>query len=224
MIEAIRWSFYAAIVLTLSLMISSCQMKDEKAEQRISELEKKVASLEDKSSTVEMTAKAVEQRMSDIETTIKPLEETLTRLVGKIPNEKKAIETSTPVKVEKADYDTALKNLLLLENWECRFARGEYGNSNYSITYTLHNGFNKNIKLIEAGIHFKDLLGAKLYAIKITPDLKILAGKSATDKGLYSINQFMTEQYRLKDLDKKDVVVELVVHQIVFDDNTIMKF
>lgn len=222
--KAIYMIFYGASVLILSVMICSCQMKDERTEQRILELEKKVASLDEKSSSVEKSAKAVEQKMSDLETLIRPLEETLNRLIGKLPYEKGAVEPASPVKVEKPDYDAALKNLLALEHWDCRFQRGEYGSSNYSISYTLHNGFNKNIKLIEAGIHFKDLLGSKLYAIKVNPDLRILAGKSATDKGLYSINQFMTEQYRLKDLDKKDVVAELEVNQIVFADNTMMKF
>jgi hypothetical protein len=95
---------------------------------------------------------------------------------------------------------------------------------NYEFTYTLKNGFTKGIKLIDGSIHFKDLLGERLYGIRVTPDLKIPSGKSKTDSGQWTINPFIADDQRMTAMDKKDVIAELKIRQIVFDYNTILKF
>ena len=71
---------------------------------------------------------------------------------------------------------------------------------------------------------FKDLLGEKVYSIRITPDQKVAAGKNLVDKGSYDINQYIASQTRMAQMKKEDIQATLMIRKLVFTDNTIAEY
>jgi hypothetical protein len=112
---------------------------------------------------------------------------------------------------------------LSMASWSYRVVRGDYG-SHYEITLDLKNTGAKDIKLIEGGVIFKDLLGEKVYSIRITPDQKVAAGKNLVDKGTYRINQFIASENRMAQMKKEDIQATLAIRKLVFTDNTIAEY
>lgn len=151
-----------------------------------------------------------EQRIADLEKRVTALEQAL----------------SSNQRTSQASSDRIVsqtKSPLVLGTWDYRFVRGQFS-PEYQITLSLTNTGTKEIKLIDGTIQFSDLLGNHLYGIRITPDQRIAAGKTSTDKGSYSINQFITEQTRMASMKKEDVQATLIVRKLVFADNTIVEF
>jgi hypothetical protein len=70
---------------------------------------------------------------------------------------------------------------------------------------------------------FSDLLDEPVYGIKVGPDVDIPARKTHIDEGRYSINRFINAQSRMMTMKKADIKAKLVVHRIVFSDNTVLK-
>jgi len=153
---------------------------------------------------------SVEKRLSDLEKRVTTLEKAspLSSLLN-AASSPPAVETKSP---------------LQLISWDAHLNRGEYSNYNYKITLTLKNDSDKDIKLIDATVQFADLLGSRIYGIKVSPDHLIPAGKTITDSSEYSVNQFMPEQARLAQMKKEDVKATLVVSKVVFTDNTIGEY
>jgi hypothetical protein len=152
----------------------------------------------------------VEKRLSDLEKRVTALEKAspLSSLLN-APSPTPAVETKAPLE---------------LVSWDAHLIKGEYSNYNYKITLTLKNNSKKDIKLIDASVQFADLLGARIYGIKVTPDHLIPPGQTITDSGEYSVNQFMPEQARLAQMKKEDVKATLVVSKLVFTDNSIGEY
>ena len=151
----------------------------------------------------------------------KPIDLRVTELEKRVETLEKMLASSkptTPATTNQVKTDTAAP--LELASWDYLVEKGDYG-SNYAITLSLKNNSSKDIKLIEGGVMFRDLLGAKLYSIKITPDLAIGAGKILTDKGSYRINQFINEQARMAAMKKSDISATIVINKLVFSDNTV---
>jgi hypothetical protein len=67
-------------------------------------------------------------------------------------------------------------------------------------------------------------LGSQIYGIKVGPDRLIPAGKTVTDKGEYSVNQFVSEQARMAQMKKEDIKATLVVQKLVFADNSVGEY
>ena len=112
---------------------------------------------------------------------------------------------------------------LILDDWGVMTGQGDFGQAYYGITLKLRNSGSKPIKLIEASVQFTDLLDAKLYRIKVTPDINIASGTTHKNFGKYPINQFISEQCRMRDIKKADIKATLDVTRIVFTDNTVLK-
>ena len=112
--------------------------------------------------------------------------------------------------------------MLKLANWSATFKDCGYGTHCYAVTYTLLNGYNKPIKLVDASINFYDLIGERIYGIALTKDVKLTPGKETIFHGNFSINQFMPAELRLRDLAPADVRAELKVRKLVFEDNSIV--
>ncbi len=109
-----------------------------------------------------------------------------------------------------------------LVDWNFSFEVDKYNQAHYKITYTLKNRADKTIKLNQSAIEFRDLLGEKVYGIKVNQDLKMPPGKEITDTGYYDANPFILPgQMRLKEMAKENVKAELVVSKAVFSDNSI---
>lgn len=152
----------------------------------------------------------VEKRLSDLEKRVTALEKAspLSSLLG--------AAAPTPA--------VPTKSPLELVSWEAHLDRGQYSDYHYTITLTLKNNSDKDIKLIDATVQFADLLGSHMYGIKVNPDQLLPAGKSTTSTGEYSVNQFMPEQARLAQMKKEDVKATLVVSKLVFTDNSIGQY
>lgn len=152
----------------------------------------------------------VERRLSDLEKRVNALEKA--SLLSPLLN-----PSSPPPAVET-------KSPLELVSWDARLSKGQYSNYNYKITLVLKNKSDKDIKLIDASVQFEDLLGSRIYGIKVSPDQSIPAGKTVTESGQYDVNQFMPEQARLGQMKKEDVKAILIVRKVVFTDNSIGEF
>jgi hypothetical protein len=108
-------------------------------------------------------------------------------------------------------------------SWSAKLGADRFNiNHHYSITYTLKNQHKKGIKLIDASLHFSDLLGTIVYTIKLNQDVRIPAEGTSQSSGQWPINSFEPEQGRLARIPKDDVVTTLVIRRVVFDDNTIL--
>jgi len=152
----------------------------------------------------------VEKRLSDLEKRVNALEKAspLTSLLN-AASPPPAVETKSP---------------LQLLSWDAHLNRGEYSNFTYKVALTLKNNSDKDIKLIDATVQFADLLGSRIYAIKVSPDQLISAGRTIAESGEYRVNQFEPEQARLAQMKKEDVKATLVVSKVVFTDNTIGEY
>jgi len=151
----------------------------------------------------------LEKRIQTLESKVAELE----KLIKANPQSKPITSTSKAKSNEPS---------LVLSDWGYSYEKGRTGGS-YNIKYSLINSYNKGIKLIDATIQFKDLLGERLYGIKVTPDLKLNSGQVIQDGGSYSVNRFMNEQMRMKNMAKEDVLATLKIRKIVFTDNTILE-
>jgi len=117
--------------------------------------------------------------------------------------------------------DSASK--LHLVTWEVARRKGDFGDF-YRISYTLGSDYAQAIKLIDGEIEFADLLGEKMYAIRVNKDLAIAPGKPAMDVGDYRINSFLPGEARLGQVARADVAAKLLVRALVFADNSVVKF
>jgi hypothetical protein len=77
--------------------------------------------------------------------------------------------------------------------------------------------------LIDASVSFSDLLDQHVYGIKVSPDQTIQPGKTVEDTGNYRVNQFISEQMRMKDMKKEDIKIQLTVRKLVFTDHTVLE-
>ena len=139
--------------------------------------------------------------MEALEDKIQKLEQRVELLEGK--------KGTTPT-VKASDFKS--KGQLTLEKWKHSYISDDFS-SYYKISYELFNGFDKAIKLIDTSLRLEDLLGENIYGIKINPDIKISPNGKVQDSGSYRINQSISNQHRMKDMDPKDVVVELNIRK-----------
>ena len=153
---------------------------------------------------------SVEKRLSDLEKRVTALE--------------KAAPSSSPLNAASPTPAGATKSPLELVAWDAHLVRGEDSYNKYEISLTLKNNSEKDMKFINATVRFADLLGSRIYDIKINPDHLIPAGQSITDTGQYSINQLIPEQARLAQMKKEEVKATLVVLKVVFTDNSIGEY
>jgi hypothetical protein len=112
---------------------------------------------------------------------------------------------------------------LVLDDWDYQFFKGTLSQYFYAITLTLRNTETKQIKLVDASVAFSDLLDQHMYAIKISPDQTIAPGQRHTVLGDYPVNEFISDQLRMKDLKKADIKARLTVRRVVFSDNTVLE-
>lgn len=156
----------------------------------------------------------IDKRVDVLELKVQELEKRIKALEAEITHPPPTVVTN-----KKSEKLAKLK----LVKWSYSYTKGDYS-SYYRISYELFNEYEKGVKLIDASLHFEDLLGEHLFGIKITPDLRILPGRKKSDSGNYRISSFDYNQQRMKDMVQKDVVPKLVVRRIVFEDNTILEF
>jgi hypothetical protein len=117
----------------------------------------------------------LEQRVNDLEKRIRALEDipavaTALRLQASNRGGAAAQTESAPA----SQPDSPLE----LVSWKYQFKPGQYAyESRHLFSYVLKNRSGKPIKLVDGTLLFTDLLGEKLIAIKLNPDVKYPAGE-----------------------------------------------
>jgi hypothetical protein len=154
-----------------------------------------------------------EERLSRLEARVKALEDEVNKA------EKAETPTSSPTASPStvAEIDCPME----LVDWNFSFEVGRFNQTQYKITYTLKNTSEKPVKLNQSTMEFRDLLGEKIYGIRVDPDLKLPPGKVVTDTKYYDANPYIPAQMRMKGMAKENIKAELVVLKVVFADDSI---
>jgi len=168
---------------------------------------------------------AIHSQVSEIRALVQQLEERVAALEKEVAQLKEASSESARTPAQTVTTQASRnKSPLGLTDWSYQYRTGDYGQQYYSINLKLRNSGTKGIKLIDGSVEFSDLLGETLYRIKVSPDLRIGPGEVLDDSGNYSINQFINEQLRMKDMEPNDIRAELIVRKLVFEDNSIVEY
>jgi hypothetical protein len=110
----------------------------------------------------------------------------------------------------------------MTDEWSYEFDDAQYDyEKKHVFTYALKNQTQKDIKLVDASIVFSDRLGNELMTIKVLPDVVYPPGTPVSTKGAWPTNSWKPEESRLRIMNREDVIPTLVVHRVVFADNTI---
>jgi len=113
---------------------------------------------------------------------------------------------------------------LSLTKWNATFHPAEYRFEEYwHLTYSVKNGYEKAIKLIDGALEFSDLLGTKIYGVRLSPDIRIEPGQEQTSAANYDRTLGEDDQ-RLRTIPHEDIKVALHVRRIVFIDNKVLEF
>jgi hypothetical protein len=158
----------------------------------------------------------LEQRVNDLEKRLQAIENIpaiamMLKLKGSLQADSTPAATPTP----------QTNAPLELVSWQYQFKPGQYNyERRHLFSYILKNRSDKPIKLVEGTLVFTDLLGEKLMAIRLIPDLKCSTGGTASTSGEWEVNQFEPDQQRLAILSHDDIKATLTVQKVVFSDNT----
>ena len=154
-----------------------------------------------------------EERLLLLEKKIQQIEQRLKALEGP-----KGVTSSIPKPTRQVE-----TNRIKLGKWAYSFT--EYNNSDYyRISYEIVNNHDKGIRRIDASLRFEDREGEHLYGILITPNARIAANRMRKDTGLYRLNRFMKNHYRMADMKPWDVIPKLHIRKVEFEDNTAIAF
>jgi hypothetical protein len=159
----------------------------------------------------------LEQRVAELEKRIQAIENIpVVALALKLSGSNRLNGAAEPTPTPQTD------SPLELVSWKYEFKDGRYNyEKRHLFSYILKNRSEKPIKLVEGTIVFTDLLGEKLMAIRLIPDVKCPAGGTAPTGGEWQVNEFEPNQQRLAILSHDDVKAALTVQKVVFSDNTV---
>jgi hypothetical protein len=85
----------------------------------------------------------------------------------------------------------------------------------------LKNRADKNIKLVDGSISFRDLLGEEIFKIRLISDILYRSDQSTPTGGEWQVNTLEPSQMRLKVMKHEDVKPYLVINKVAFDNNSI---
>jgi hypothetical protein len=160
---------------------------------------------------------SLEQRVTDLEKRLQAIESI--PAIAMILKLKRSLQAdTTPAPTPSPQTNAPLE----LVNWQYQYRPGKYEYQNRHVfSYVLKNRMEKAIKLVEGTIVFTDLLGEKLMAIRLIPDVVVPAGNTDWCQGDWEVNQFEPNQQRLASLKHDDIKATLTIQKMVFSDNTI---
>jgi hypothetical protein len=160
--------------------------------------------------------KTLEQKVADLEKRLAAVE--AIPGIAAILNLKGAFQPQQPTPALTPQKDTPLT---IANEWGYKFHDAQYEHEKrHIITYTLNNQTDKDIKLIDASLVFSDRLGMEILAIKTLRDVVYPAGASVERTGNWAAGYMMGDN-RMTTVAHDDVVLTLVIHKVVFKDNTV---
>jgi hypothetical protein len=159
---------------------------------------------------------SLEQRVSELERKVQAIEDIpALALALKMREAGEQNTASTPTATPQAD------SPLELVSWQYQFKTGQYSHENrHLFTYVLKNVSEKPIKLLDGTLLFTDLLGEKLIAIKLDPDVKYPPQKDTSACGAWNVNTFVPGEGRMATMNHDDVKATLLIRNVVFGDNS----
>ena len=164
-------------------------------------------------------AKSVNERLDDIEKRLKNIEESLDELkmfynlLNLEGNSSSSISSKSTNKKNKSNLDFEMTML------NCE--KGDY-TTKIKISYRLYNNYDKKIKLVDAYVVVKDLLGEELLQAKILKSAYL--EKNGENFFKAEINDFLDKCTKLDQLNYEDYIFEFHVNKIAFEDNAILEF
>jgi hypothetical protein len=157
---------------------------------------------------------SLERRVTDLEKRLQAIES--------IPLVTMALNMKGSAPSSEASPTPQSNSPLELVSWQYQFKPGQYAILNeHLFSYVLRNRSEKAIKLIAGGLTFSDLLGERLIAIKLLPDIKCAAGGTASSSGSWQAGMDDASASRLRTLSHDDIKATLTIQKVVFSDNTI---
>lgn len=168
------------------------------------------------SQTAEKPSESLEQRVTNLEKRLDALES--------IPAIGIALKLKTTLGAQTTPSPTPQKDapLVMTDEWSYEFHDAQYDfEKKHVFTYALKNQTQKDIKLVDASIVFSDRIGNELMTIKVLPDVAYPPGTPVPITGKWPTNSWQPGEARLRIINHDDVMPRLVVHKVVFADNTI---
>jgi hypothetical protein len=160
--------------------------------------------------------KTLEQKVADLEKRLAAVE--AIPGIAAILNLKSAFQPPQSMPTPTPQKDAPLT---IAGEWGYKFHDAQYEHEKrHIITYTLKNETDKDIKLIDASLVFSDRLGMEILAIKTLRDVLYPAGASVEQTGNWAAGYMMGDN-RMTTVAHDDVVLTLVIHKVVFKDNTV---
>lgn len=88
------------------------------------------------------------------------------------------------------------------------------------VEFTVRNNGAKAVRLVDAGVYFRDILGEQIASIAISRDIQIAPGEAAVDGGSY----LGTRLDRIPKMNPADVVAFACTEAVVYEDGSIDEF
>ena len=159
---------------------------------------------------------SLEERVSDLEQRIQSIEHIpVVAFALKIRGSTEQNAATTPATTPQSD------SPLELVGWDYRFKEGQQSYENRHVfNYVLKNVAAKPIKLIHGTLLFTDLLGEKIVAIKLNPDVAYPSGQTVSTGGEWDVSPLNPSERRMATMNHNDIKATLLIKGVAFDDNT----
>ena len=157
---------------------------------------------------------SLEERVSDLEQRIQSIEH-IPVVAFALKLRGSTDTAATPAPMPQSD------SPLELVSWEYRFKEMQQSYENRHVfTYVLKNVSEKPIKLVHGTLLFTDLLGEKVVAIKLNPDVEYPAGQTASTSGEWDVSTLNPGERRMGTMNHDDIKATLLIQGVAFDDNS----
>ena len=159
---------------------------------------------------------SLEERVSDQEQRIQAIEHIpVVAFALKLRGSTEQNTAATPAPTPQSD------SPLALVSWEYRLKEGQQSYENRHVfTYVLKNVSKKPIKLVHGTLLFTDLLGEKIVAIKLNPDVEYPAEQDASSTGQWDVSPLNPGESRMATMNHNDIKATLLIQGVAFDDNS----
>jgi len=159
---------------------------------------------------------SLEERVGDLEQRIQAVERIpVVAFALKLRGPTEQNTAATPAPTPQSDAP------LELVSWEYRLKEAQQSYEyRHVFTYLLKNVSEKPIKLIHGTLLFTDLLGEKIVAIKLNPDVEYPAGQTASTSGEWDVSPLNPGEKRMATMNHNDIKATLLIQGVAFDDNS----
>jgi hypothetical protein len=158
----------------------------------------------------------LDERVSDLEQRIQAIESIpVVAFALKLRGSTEQSHEATPAPTPQSD------SPLELVSWEYRFKEGQHSyEDRHVFSYILRNVSEKPIKLVHGTLLFTDLLGEKIVAVKLNPDVEYPLRQAASSSGEWDVSPLNPGERRMATMNHNDIKATLLIQGVAFDDNS----